>query len=258
LGAPATAENVRFLNAWGRAEGGGGYSGTGEGMFNWLNTNRGVVPGTFWNQPSWALGVQHTVGALLHGASGQGYPDLVRALRSGKATAQQMAGYVEHSPWGTHGGIYHTLPDEPTPPFRGGAPEQGPATPGRRGKVFVSDMANLPGKPIHPWVLDFARRVAGVYGAPLTVGTGTNHREFVSGTNRQSAHFFGNAVDIPAVGQPLINMGRAALVAAGMNPRLARQQTGGLYNIGHWQIIFNTYLQQGGNHYNHMHIGWRG
>jgi len=138
------------------------------------------------------------------------------------------------------------------------APPPAQTPPGVRGRYTVASTANRPGHPINPIVLDFVSRVAGVLGESLAIGTGTNHRQFVSNTHRESAHWAGNAVDIPAYGKQLIRYGQAALIAVGMNPAQARKQTGGLFNIGHWQIIFNTYLQQGGNHYNHMHIGWRG
>jgi hypothetical protein len=41
-----------------------------------------------------------------------------------------------------------------------------------------------------------------------------------------------------------------------MSPKEARKQRGGLFNIGGYQIIFNT--NEGGNHYNHLHVGIRG
>jgi predicted Zn-dependent protease len=33
----------------------------------------------------------------------------------------------------------------------------------------------------------------------------------------------------------------------------ARKQTGGVFNIGGYNILFNTHV--GGNHFNHLHIG---
>jgi hypothetical protein len=109
---------------------------------------------------------------------------------------------------------------------------------------------------LHGDIIGFARQVAGVYGKPLTIGTGTNHNQFVLGTNRQSAHWTGEAADIPASGAKLTRLGQAALIAAGMSPREARKQKGGLFNVGGRQIIFNS--MEGGNHYNHLHIGIRG
>jgi hypothetical protein len=94
--------------------------------------------------------------------------------------------------------------------------------------------------------------VAGIYGQPLTVGTGTNHSQMTVNGN-VSQHWSGHAVDIPATGSTLIRMGQDALIAAGMNPRQARKQRGGLYNVGGRQIIFNTHI--GGDHTNHLHLG---
>ena len=103
IGAPLTPENIRFMDAWGRAEGGGGYSGTGEGAFNWLNTRRGAGPG--WNQPDFQTGVKNTIGALQDGY----YTNIVAALRSGKASAPELATMVAHSPWGTGSGVLRAL-----------------------------------------------------------------------------------------------------------------------------------------------------
>jgi hypothetical protein len=104
-------------------------------------------------------------------------------------------------------------------------------------------------------VVDFVRQVSSVYGKPLEIGTGTNHRQFVIGTNRQSAHWTGNAADIPATGAALTALGRAALVAAGMPPAKAARQPGGVFNLNGYQILFNTRV--GGNHFNHLHVGLR-
>lgn len=103
IGAPLTPENVRFMNAWGQAEGGGGYGSTGEGQFNWLNTRRGA--GSNWNQPNFQTGVHNTIGALEDGY----YPNIVAGLRSGRATAQQLATMVANSKWGTHAGVLRVL-----------------------------------------------------------------------------------------------------------------------------------------------------
>jgi hypothetical protein len=123
------------------------------------------------------------------------------------------------------------------------------------GVVHVHPGANRPGVPLNPAVLDFVRRVSLLDGAPLTIGTGTRHNRFVVGTNRQSAHWTGRAADIPATGAALTRLGRAALVAAGMSPDRAAKINGGLFNVGGYQIIFNSYV--GGNHFNHLHVGLR-
>jgi hypothetical protein len=98
----------------------------------------------------------------------------------------------------------------------------------------------------------FVRRVSAVAGGEtLTIGTGTNHKLMTVNGN-PSDHPGGWAADIPARGKHLIRLGQAALIAAGMNPRKARKQTGGLYNIRGHQIIFNTH--EGGDHTDHLHV----
>lgn len=131
-----------------------------------------------------------------------------------------------------------------------------PTSTSRFGRITVRSGANRPDMKLQPDVLAFARKVAGVYGKPLEIGTGTNHNRYVVGTRRQSAHWTGHAADIPASGQELTRMGRAALVAAGMSPEKASRVNGGLFNVGGYQVIFNS--MTGGNHYNHLHIGIRG
>jgi hypothetical protein len=105
-------------------------------------------------------------------------------------------------------------------------------------------------------VLQIVGTIGARLGRRLTISTGTNHNEFVVGTHRESAHWTGNAADISASGARLTRMGRAALIAAGMDPREARKVKGGLFNIGGYQIIFNSNI--GGNHFNHLHVGIHG
>ena len=57
------------------------------------------------------------------------------------------------------------------------------------------------------------------------------------------------------VRKELVRLGRKALIAAGMPKAQARKQTGGLYNVNGFQIIFAT--NEGGNHYDHLHVGYR-
>lgn len=160
----------------------------------------------------------------------------------------------------------------PRPPATPATPTTGPVGPvvpagpgsnaltvpmtGKGGRVTLSAGADRPGMKTQQPVIDFASRVAGVYGQPLTIGTGTQHNEFVKGTRRQSAHWTGRAADIPSSGDDLTRLGQAALIAAGMPRAKALKQTGGLFNIGPYQVIFNT--NEGGNHFNHLHVGVRG
>jgi hypothetical protein len=135
------------------------------------------------------------------------------------------------------------------------APDPRPRTGKTRGasggSVNFAPGADRAGVGTNAKVKRFVRQISATYGAPLTVGTGTHHSQFVAGTNRQSDHWDGNAVDIPARGKKLIRLGQAALIAAGMNPKKARKQTGGLYNLNGHQIIFNTH--EGGDHTDHLH-----
>jgi hypothetical protein len=124
-----------------------------------------------------------------------------------------------------------------------------------RGRVVVAPGADRAGVHTGAAVLDFAREVSGIAGETLRIGTGTRHSRMTVNGN-VSDHWSGNAVDIPARGKSLIRLGQAALIAAGMSPREARKQTGGLYNVGGHQVIFNTH--EGGDHTNHLHISARG
>lgn len=113
--------------------------------------------------------------------------------------------------------------------------------------------ADRPGVHTKQGVQDFVSRVAHLYGHPLVITTGTNHNEFVLGTNRQSAHWTGDAADVGMYGSQLTHLGQCALQAAGMTAVQAKRCTGGVYNVGGWNILFNTNV--GGNHYNHCHMG---
>jgi cell wall-associated NlpC family hydrolase len=156
LKAPATNENVRFLDAWAKAEGGGGYSSTSEGQNNWLNTTR-VAPGLggvsfnsagVKNYPSFQQGVQATVGALTNGY----YGNIVNGLRSGSATAQELAQMVAGSKWGTGSGVLRTLSSEPNAIQAGHNPNvavdfQGKVAP--KAAVIIKLAAQYLGTPYH-------------------------------------------------------------------------------------------------------------
>jgi len=120
------------------------------------------------------------------------------------------------------------------------------------GVVTFAPGADRAGVHTQPDIINFARQVSHVFGGPLRVGTGTRHSQMTVNGN-QSQHWTGEAVDIPAVGARLIRMGQAALIAAGADPRWARKQRGGLYNVHGRQVIFNTH--EGGDHTNHLHLG---
>jgi hypothetical protein len=127
---------------------------------------------------------------------------------------------------------------------------------GRGGRVVLAPGADRAGVHTHRDVLQFARKVSALTGETLRIGTGTAHsRLTVNGT--VSDHWRGEGADIGATGANLVKLGRAALIAAGMSPAQARKQKGGGYNIGGWQIIFNTNAAGFGNHLTHLHIGRR-
>lgn len=131
-------------------------------------------------------------------------------------------------------------------------------TGGGRGRVRVASGANRAGVGLQPIVTSFVASIAGIAGHPLTIGTGTNHSRMTTSGN-VSDHWDGHGADIPSSGAALTRLGQQALIAAGMDPRKARRQRGGLFNLykgGHRiQVIFNT--NEGGNHYNHLHVGIR-
>jgi Putative peptidoglycan binding domain len=113
--------------------------------------------------------------------------------------------------------------------------------------------ADRPGMKMKQYVHDFVAKAAKVYTHPVIIGTGTNHNQYVKGTSRQSRHWTGDAADIPMYGSNLTRFGQACLIAAGMSRAQALKCRGGVYNVGGWNILFNTTV--GGNHYNHTHVG---
>lgn len=119
--------------------------------------------------------------------------------------------------------------------------------------VALSKGMDRAGVPTSNQVIGFVGTIGSIFGKRITIGTGTQHRQYVAGTNRESDHWYGDAADIPMTGKALTRLGQAALIAAGANPKWARKQTGGVFNINGYNILFNT--NTGGNHYNHLHVG---
>lgn len=101
-------------------------------------------------------------------------------------------------------------------------------------------------------IKQFVGQLGAALNRPLTITTGTNHDRMTVNGN-VSAHWGGNAADIAMSGAALTRAGRRALVLAGMPASQARKAKGGIYNVGGYQIIFNT--REGGNHWNHLHVG---
>lgn len=123
--------------------------------------------------------------------------------------------------------------------------------------VVMSPAADRPGVHTQPAVEEFVGNLGRMAGQRLTIGTGTNHSRLTVNGN-VSNHWNGHAADIPATGSKLRRLGYLALIEAGMTRAQAAKarKTGGLFNVGPYQIIFAT--EEGGNHYNHLHVGIRG
>jgi len=148
-----------------------------------------------------------------------------------------------------------------------GCADAASASSGVPGKVIVAPGANRPGVPIRQITLDFVAAMAGLYGKPIVISTGTNHSRYtVDGTI--SDHWDGHAADLGVaansgtidgpVGDRLMT---ACLILAGIPaPQAASDaQRGGLYTEFHnglrIQCIWKTYA--GGDHHNHVHVGVR-
>lgn len=131
------------------------------------------------------------------------------------------------------------------------------------GKYVLAPNANRGGVGLAGDLTHFLAQVSGRYGRALVVGTGTNHNRMTVDGN-VSDHWDGHAADIPvpvdsAKGDRIAT---AALIAAGVSPAQARSDArkGGLYTVTtpagrRVQVIWKT--DQGGNHHNHVHVGYR-
>ena len=162
---------------------------------------------------------------------------------------------------GTVRGSWQTPKPSPGPSPQAGVPVPSPtptgAQPGGDVSAFVGkpEKRSGPSAPHSAAILQFVGQVGQRAGKVLTPWGNESHSLTTVNGNR-SAHADGNAADIPSSGAELTRLGRAALIAAGMPPAQAAKVNGGLFNIGGKQIIFNT--RQGGNHYDHLHVGLRG
>lgn len=159
-----------------------------------------------------------------------------------------------------------------TPPEMNGVGVQQCTSTLGAGVVNISPTANRPGSPISPETMNFLRKVAAIYGQPLTVSVGTNHSP-TTVDGGPSDHWDGHAADFfyydngfkpnpkwdnspNLVGDAIA---AACMVAAGEDPAVAaaKASQGGLWNYQHdglrIQCIWKT--GAGGNHYDHPHIG---
>lgn len=157
IGAPVTAQNMRALIAWQRAEG-------GSARFNPLNTTQPAHGASAYNSVgvrnygSAAQGLNATAKTLLNGR----YGNIVNLFRSGKASAEQIATAVAASPWGTGKGVLRVLGAGPVPVPKPGARGHVdvPAGAGSRnldmarnlvaGYLFQSAQNQLEGRPTDP------------------------------------------------------------------------------------------------------------
>ena len=136
------------------------------------------------------------------------------------------------------------------------------------GEFILDPGANRPGTELAPELVGFVRRMAEFLPRPPIITTGTNHSPTTT-SGRPSDHWTGNAADFGSLrnGFPATGGGygdeiaRAAFLAAGepMAAARANASRGGLFTIQRdglrIQIIWKTL--EGGDHYDHVHIGVR-
>jgi hypothetical protein len=118
LGAPVTPDNLRFLDAWSRAEG-------GRARNNPFNTTQNMPGATSMNSvgvknyTSPAQGLDATYKTLTNGR----YAPILTSLRAGRP-ATETARAVAATPWGTGSGVSRVLGDK-------GPSKPAPSTPAR-------------------------------------------------------------------------------------------------------------------------------
>lgn len=132
LGAPPTATNLRYLNAWQRAEG-------GSARYNPLNTTQRMPGSSRYNTAGvqgyrdYLSGIDATM-QTLRGPKGN-YAPILAALHSGRATPAQFVSAVGGSRWGTDVNLLRSVlagpvsayaPPVPPPVYHGGYWRPGP------------------------------------------------------------------------------------------------------------------------------------
>jgi hypothetical protein len=139
---------------------------------------------------------------------------------------------------------------------------------GGDGEFLVDPGANRPGAELTPELVGFVRRMADFLPRPPIITTGTNHSPTTT-SGMPSDHWTGNAADFGSVrnGFPASGGGYgdkialSAFLASGEPIVAARANAsrGGLFTIRRGglriQVIWKTV--QGGNHYDHVHVGIR-
>lgn len=153
--------------------------------------------------------------------------------------------------------------------------DPGPAA-GSTGSVTIAPGADRSGASTQACVIAFLKEAAALTSVPLVVTTGTNHNQYVAGTQRQSDHWLGYAADLAVGGDAHqagaarskgINIATAALRVVGVPQAQARRtaSTNEALNFSSnytWTHGGRSYRVQigwlttvGGDHYNHVHIG---
>jgi len=135
------------------------------------------------------------------------------------------------------------------------------------GKVTVAPGADRPGVGVQPILLEYLAAMAGLYGKPIVVSTGTNHSQYTVDGN-VSDHWDGYGADLGMAanggsddGPVGDRLATACLILAGQPPARAAAdaRAGGLFTLANGglriQCIWKT--DQGGNHHNHVHVGVR-
>ena len=133
--------------------------------------------------------------------------------------------------------------------------------------VIILDGADRAGFEMGPTILNFLSKISQIYGKPIKIQCGTNHKQY-SASGLPSDHWLGNAADIytyyDTQGNDTLtgdNIARAAYIASGIDPIKATEYSkkGALRNIftnnRRIQIIWRTGV--GGNHHDHIHVGVR-
>lgn len=154
----------------------------------------------------------------------------------------------------------------------GGAGAQERAT--AAGRVVIAPGAERDGHGLQRPILGFLHGLSEASGREVDVTTGTNHNQYVVGTQRESDHWTGNAADlgVGADARQSAAAGKKGDLIAAHAIQLASQQAGrgmtfaqalatakrgGIFNFetpqGRVQILWRTL--EGGNHYNHVHVG---
>jgi len=146
IGAPVTPGNLRLLNAWQRAEGGGTANDANFNPFNTTQPMPGARPINSVGVKAYRSGqqgVRATRETLLNGR----YDEIVSGLRAGSSPVQ-IARAIARSPWGTGGGVLRVLGAGD-----GGTLPAGPVA----GPTTSPPSPSVPPSPISAPTLDFSK-----------------------------------------------------------------------------------------------------